>query len=112
MRLASVAGDLAGKSIAQVRDACRRYRQNGENRFFPTSGQLLDLMKNPYADAPSANRHRELHGGGCQCEKCRHKIPSGGFYKAPAADYVRDLQTQADLDAWMRKKIAKGSVSP
>lgn len=105
MRLASVAGDLNGKSIEQIRDACKRYRVNGENRFFPTSGQLLDLMKNPYADPPP--RHHERYGGGCQCEKCVNLIPRPDFYKASGADYHRDLETQRELDDWMRKRIAE-----
>jgi hypothetical protein len=109
--LRPMCSDLLGRcSEPELAHAIRRWRTEDHPRRFPISGELLALMKNPYADPPS--RHRELHGGGCQCEKCRHKIPSAGFYKAPAADYVRDLQTQAELDAWMRKKIAKGSVSP
>jgi hypothetical protein len=106
LRLGSVAGDLSGKSIEQIRDACKRYRVNGENRFFPTSGQLLDLMKNPYADAPGAHRHTERHGGGCQCSACFNKTPREGFFKAPGSDYHRDLETQRELDEWMRKRMA------
>jgi hypothetical protein len=76
LRLGSVAGDLSGKSIEQIRDACKRYRTNGENKWFPTSGQLLDLLKNPYADAPNA---------------------SHGFFKAPPEDYRNADKLRADL---------------
>lgn len=84
LRLASVAGDLQGKAIEQIRHACKRYRQDGQNRFFPTSGQLLDLMKNPYEDAPGIMR------------------PA---YRASDAEHARGAAERAELDEWMRKRV-------
>lgn len=37
--------DLAHLTPAEVQIACRRYRADGTNRFFPTPGQLLDNSK-------------------------------------------------------------------
>lgn len=37
--------DLRGHSPAEIADACARYRRNPENKFYPRSGQLLELMK-------------------------------------------------------------------
>lgn len=37
--------DLSHLSAAEVLIMCRRYRADGENRFFPTPGQLMATMK-------------------------------------------------------------------
>jgi hypothetical protein len=37
--------DCKHLSFARLREACRRYRQNPDNRFFPTPGQLLGTLK-------------------------------------------------------------------
>ncbi len=39
--------DLRAWSLADIKSACKTYRRNGENRFFPTPGQLLDLIAKP-----------------------------------------------------------------
>lgn len=39
--------DLSGFTPAQIGSACALYRRNGENRFFPTPGQLLELLRPP-----------------------------------------------------------------
>lgn len=36
--------DLRGYSSNQVESACRNYRRDPENKFFPTPGQLIDLI--------------------------------------------------------------------
>jgi hypothetical protein len=100
--LRQMCSDLLGRcSEPQLAHATSRWRTEDHPRRFPISGELLALMKNPYADTP----RKERHGGGCQCERCRYKIPNDGFYKAPGSAYVRDLETQAELDEWMRKKV-------
>jgi hypothetical protein len=39
--------DLSGRTEAEIAHACKRWRTSPE-RYFPTSGQLLELMRNPY----------------------------------------------------------------
>jgi len=51
--IADYLDDLRGYSAARVERACREFRQNGENKFFPKSGEILDLMKDCYALPPS-----------------------------------------------------------
>lgn len=89
--------DLGAYTDEEIANACRRYRQDGENKYFPTPGALLALMKNPYADPPSANRYTQLHGGGCRCARCVNKVPSEGFFRAPPEDYARDDATRKEL---------------
>ncbi len=48
--------DLAHKTLDEIRDGCRRYRTNPENRFFPSPGQLLEACRNPF-DSPPHHRH-------------------------------------------------------
>src|SRR6185295_2471405 len=48
----SFAEDFANKSLEEIRYGCRRWRQNAENKFFPTPGQLLEACKNPYDTKP------------------------------------------------------------
>lgn len=36
--------DLRGFAFADIVDAFKKYRQNGENRFYPTPGQLVDII--------------------------------------------------------------------
>lgn len=49
--------DLAGCSEPELRHACGEYRRNVENKFFPTSAQLLDIItKRRLAERPFAAR--------------------------------------------------------
>lgn len=43
--------DLAHLTASEVQIACRRYRSDGENKFFPTSGQLLRAFDPPAKEA-------------------------------------------------------------
>jgi len=49
--------DLKHKTLGQIQDGCRRYRQNADNRFFPTPGQLLEACKNPFDMGPERTYH-------------------------------------------------------
>lgn len=95
--------DLNGRSDDQIADACKRYRQNGENRYFPTPGALLDLMKNPYADPPTVSRGSDLHsrlgfgGGACKCQRCTSLARSDGFFVAPAENYKRAAKDREQM---------------
>jgi hypothetical protein len=100
--------DLAGRSEPEIAHACKRWR-TGTKAYFPSSGQLLELMKNPYADPP--NKHREIFGGGCRCAKCVSKTPREGFFKAPLSDYARDEATRAELNAWTLKQITPSRLN-
>lgn len=94
--------DLAGKTEAQIAHACKRWRTS-PNTYFPTSGQLLELIKNPYADAPST-RGQDWHtrlgfgGGGCTCPRCTSKEHREGFFVAPAEAYRESEKLRAELD--------------
>lgn len=81
IRLASFVEDLRGKTIEEIRNACRRYRQNVANKFYPTPGQILDLMKNPY-DAPRGKSYGPIrHDDGPQVtiERAREIMIKYGF---------------------------------
>ena len=43
--LEDMLADLSVFTPYQVEDACMSYRRDGANRFFPTSGQLMDAGK-------------------------------------------------------------------
>jgi len=49
--------DLGSFSPYQVEDACAAYRRSGGNKFFPTSGQLMDASK-PAPIVPRSNLKR------------------------------------------------------
>jgi len=59
--------DLAGRSAWEVAEACKAWRRDGANRFFPTPGQLLALMprpeppprQQPYIPPPMTDAARE-----------------------------------------------------
>lgn len=59
--------DLAGRSAWDVAEACKAWRRDGANRFFPTPGQLLALMprheppprQQPYIPPPMTDAARE-----------------------------------------------------
>lgn len=44
--------DLDHLSAYQVEDACMKYRRDGANKFFPTPGQIIDALKDKFADPP------------------------------------------------------------
>jgi hypothetical protein len=39
--------DLRGFSIKALADAIKKYRTDGANKFFPTSGQIIEKMLSP-----------------------------------------------------------------
>lgn len=45
--------DLRSYAPPQIEEAIREYRQNAENRFFPTTGQLLGILKGIFAQPAS-----------------------------------------------------------
>ena len=49
--------DLGRFSPYEVEDACTAYRRNGANKYFPTSGQLMDATK-PAPIVPKSNLKR------------------------------------------------------
>lgn len=61
LRLSEFCHDLKGKTLEEIRYGCRRYRQNPENRFFPTPGQLLEACKNPF-ETYTSRRYDPLDG--------------------------------------------------
>lgn len=102
--------DLGAYTAAEIGNACKRYRTSGENRYFPTPGALLDLMKNPYADPPTAHKGDDLWkrlgfgGGGCKCERCGAKARRDGFFAASQDDYRRDETTRKELAYFAESK--------
>lgn len=44
--------DLKHKTDAEIAYACTRYRQNAENKFFPSSGQLMALCQPAFESKP------------------------------------------------------------
>jgi hypothetical protein len=47
--LADILSDLVAFSPAEINRACAEWRSSPANRFFPTSGQLIGLMR-PYSE--------------------------------------------------------------
>jgi len=52
--LEDMLADLGRFSPYEVEDACAAYRRNGANKFFPTSGQLMDATR-PAPIVPKSN---------------------------------------------------------
>lgn len=86
LKLAAMCDDLRGKTLEEIRDGCRRYRKNPANNFFPAPGQLLEAMKNPYADPPAARRP---------------------FYRADDDFRRKSDAERTEADTWMRQKVAE-----
>lgn len=42
--------DLRGITVEELKAACRTWRRNPDNRFYPTSGQLLELVKDALSE--------------------------------------------------------------
>lgn len=110
MWLETYCEDLKHTTDAELADACRRWRMNAANKFFPTPGQLLDAGRNPFADPPTGNKHdwhSRLGFGGpdCKCAKCVNKIPRAGFFKAPLENYARDEATRAEIDRSFQSQV-------
>jgi hypothetical protein len=63
--------DLARYTPAEISDACDTYRRNGENRFFPTPGALLALLKPDASERPRLPTFRagQLQIGGRKATK-------------------------------------------
>ena len=51
--------DLKGVSVEQLRDGCRRWRNNPDNTKFPTPGQLKEVCRNPF-ETPKGRRYDPL----------------------------------------------------
>lgn len=72
--------DLAGKSEPQIAQACKRWR-TGPNGYFPTSGQLLELMKNPY-ETPRGKTYDHIprdEGNYISPERAAEVLRAAGF---------------------------------
>jgi hypothetical protein len=83
LRLAAMCDDLRGRTLEDIRGGCRKFQQGPKNRFFPSPGQLLDAMKNPYSDPPSARRP---------------------FFQADDSFRLKAEAERAEVDDWFRKK--------
>lgn len=51
--------DLRGITLDELKTACATWRRNGENRFYPTSGQMLGLVKDAMAERARQRRGAE-----------------------------------------------------
>lgn len=88
-RSADFCESLQGLSLAQIREGCRRYRDNPANKFFPSPGQLREACKSPFAD-PKPRRYELLQD-----------LPTG-----PTRDRVEQML------ALSRKTITAGRPKP
>jgi len=52
--------DLGDYSVRDIEEAIKAYRTNGKNRFFPTSGQLVDLIKAAIKDRAYLDSHPDI----------------------------------------------------
>lgn len=53
--LEDMLSDLKAFTVVDVERACVKYRMKGENRFFPTSGQLMASLQEKPEPAPRSN---------------------------------------------------------
>ncbi len=104
--------DLTGRPLPAIQMACRRWRQNPENRFFPTSGQLIELCTPAFADKPKSYDGRPCSdgtkqpwGGACQCDACMKRTPRENFWHASNADHARDRAEREDWDYWLEQRL-------
>lgn len=71
--------DLEGKSPYDVDAACRQYRSNPDNQYFPRTGQLLELMGEKCRPSEVQERH------------------SKPFVRYPALDSPRATKSVAEI---------------
>lgn len=71
--------DFQGKTLEQIRHACQQWRQNPDNRFFPTPGQLL---------------------AGCP----KREPGNQNFYRASEAEAAHWNAERQELDEWYAKR--------
>lgn len=79
--LKDICEDLAGKSEAQIAYACKLWRSGDHPRRFPTSGELLELMKNPF-DTPRGRSYDhipEIKGPFISPERAAEVLRKAGF---------------------------------
>lgn len=78
--------DLRPFAFADVAEAIETYRQNGENKFFPTPGQLRAIIVTPYSWDPSPKTHLagKLEAGRNELQRSAALI-AGGETKRIAA---------------------------
>lgn len=68
----SYLASLSPYSVQQVRDACQKWLENGSNHWFPTPGQLLDLLR----PEPSERHAKEPYKAPLMIEERRGKPKS------------------------------------
>lgn len=68
--------DLRPFAFKDIAEAVETYRQNPENKFYPTPGQLRGLIAKPYSWDPSPKKHlsERLHAGQCELRRMTEKI--------------------------------------
>ena len=69
--------DLRPFAFADIAEAFQTYRQNPENKFFPTPGQLRGLIATPYSWDPSPSKHLgdRLAAGREEMQRMMEKTP-------------------------------------
>jgi hypothetical protein len=82
--------DLAPYSVADIVDACGVYRRNGANKFFPTPGMLLDVLK---TIAPT-------NAGGLPTFKPSQRQLEGPRATRSVADVLREHGMNEKAQAW------------
>jgi len=69
--------DLRPFAFADIAEAVTAYRQNPENKFYPTPGQLRGLIAKPYSWDPNPRQHLSdrLEAGRRELQKMAAAIP-------------------------------------
>ena len=87
--------DLAHLSPAEVRIACRRYRADAANKFFPTPGQLLGAMK----DKPVTHRTPPP-----RFDRKEFEHPNAARTLKPVGQILREHGFEAAARKWEARK--------
>ena len=87
--------DLRAYEVRDIAHACDRYRQGPENRFFPTPGQLLAILKPAQAEPEERHARRPF----------RSDYRMIGMKQATksVAEVLADHGFTVDAKAWERR---------
>jgi hypothetical protein len=73
--------DLREYALSDINDAMVKYRRNAESKFFPTSGQLVGIIRTiPAWDIRSPKEHSEIlhYRAGQELQQVARQIEIGG----------------------------------
>lgn len=87
--------DFEGYSVAEIERACAEHRKNPANKYFPRSGELLEIMGRIVIKTPTIERHATPFRGYPALTEPRAT--------KSVADVLRENGHFAAAEAWRKK---------